>query len=235
MLWPFTDSSVLTVTDTRKLTHRVCHLQSRIHQAEDLITVTGLQTNNVVNDIIHLQSDTKAEVQLTLLTQNVKAQPVYNETAHTSFSQLELRVSKAIGLLGALLPSPGGMPPWSEDWLGQGKLNAWEPSFPRYRFTCCCCERWMWYLVGFSKWVWTCWSKAENIILRKHNTLRLGWHLMSRRRSTKEQFYLNIWVVAKLFLIKVKHVSWIAIYVPLDFVWWNLKLLLWASDVKMSG
>lgn len=79
----------------------------------------------------------------------------------TSFSQLEFRVSKAIGLLGALLPGPGGMPPWSEDWLGQGKLNTWEPSFPRYRFTCCCWERWMWYLVGFSRWVWTYWWKKK--------------------------------------------------------------------------
>ena len=85
----------------------------------------------------------------------------------TSFSQLELRVSKAIGLLGALLPGPGGMPPWSEDWLGQGKLNAWEPSFPRYRFTCCCCERWMWYLVGFSKWVWTYEWRAEKKDMRR--------------------------------------------------------------------
>ncbi|TNN73513.1 hypothetical protein EYF80_016303 [Liparis tanakae] len=44
------------------------------------------RTNDVIDDIIHLKRDDGEEL-------------------------LEFRVSKAMGLLGALLPGPGGMPP----------------------------------------------------------------------------------------------------------------------------
>lgn len=164
---PHIDEEIFSVEDDVTLTYRVCHLKSWIHQAEDVITVTWLQTNNVINDIIHLKPDNITfyrEVRLNgyKITKKVGVRPLISlERDLTSFSQLAFKVSKAIGLLGALLPGPGGMPPRSEDWLGQGKLNTWEPSFPRYRFTCCCCERWMWYLVGFSRWVWTYWWRNK--------------------------------------------------------------------------
>lgn len=75
------------------------------------------------------------------------------------FSQLELSVSIAMGLLGALLPGTSGMT-WSPGWFGHGKLRTWLACLfakvvERYCFTCClwaCC---MWYLVGFSRWVCT--------------------------------------------------------------------------------
>ena len=37
--------------------YRVRHLKPWIHQAEHVIAVTGLQANNVINDIIHLQAE----------------------------------------------------------------------------------------------------------------------------------------------------------------------------------
>lgn len=69
----------------------------------------------------------------------------------TSFSQLELSVSKAMGLLGALLPGPGGMP-CSGGWLGH-----WLPFFvprlvDRYWRTCCLWACWRWNLPGPSRW-----------------------------------------------------------------------------------
>lgn len=153
-------------------THRVRHLKSRVHQAEDIVAVTGLQTDNIVNDIVHLKQGTAIDeghagwsdrTDTGWRTEEICVCRCETERDLTSFSQLAFKVSKAIGLLGALLPGPGGMPPWSEDWLGQGKLRTCEPSFPRYRFTCCCWERWMWYLVGFSRWVWTCRSKKKSV------------------------------------------------------------------------
>lgn len=144
------------------ITYCVRHLKSWVHHSENVITVTRLQTNNVINDIIHLKKPKKPK-QVCQIKRIQDREKVRNpcSSCRTSFSQLAFKVSKAIGLLGALLPGPGGMPPWSEDWLGQGKLNTCEPSFPRYRFTCCCWERWMWYLVGFSRWVWTCGRRKE--------------------------------------------------------------------------
>lgn len=35
--------------------YRICHLQGRIHQAQDFFIVTWLQTNYVIDHIIHLQ------------------------------------------------------------------------------------------------------------------------------------------------------------------------------------
>lgn len=77
----------------------------------------------------------------------------------TSFSQFEVRVSRAMGLLGALLPGPGGIP-CSGGWLWHCRLLAWLPGLPprvvdRYCLTCCLWACWMWYLVGFSRWVCT--------------------------------------------------------------------------------
>lgn len=43
-----------SVEDEKTHSYRASHLKSWVHQAEDIITVTGLQTNNVINDIIHL-------------------------------------------------------------------------------------------------------------------------------------------------------------------------------------
>lgn len=105
--------------------HRVGHLQPRIHQAQHVVTVTGLQANDVIDDIIHLGAESHVRSNLSL-----RKTPVC-KGGRTSFSQLAFKDSKAIGLLGALLPGPGGMPPWSEDWLWQGKLNTCEPSLPR--------------------------------------------------------------------------------------------------------
>lgn len=71
--------------------------------------------------------------------------------ALTSFSQLELRVSRALGLLGALLPGPGGMP-CSGGWLGHW-LTVLPPRLvDKYCRTCCLWACWMWYLDGVSKW-----------------------------------------------------------------------------------
>lgn len=77
----------------------------------------------------------------------------------TSLSQLELSVSRAMGLLGALLPGTGGMTR-SPGWFGHGKLRTWLACLfanvvERYCFTCCLCACCMWYLVGFSRWVCT--------------------------------------------------------------------------------
>lgn len=74
-----------------------------------------------------------------------------SKSERASFSQLELSVSRAIGLLGALLPGPGGMP-CSGGWLGH-----WLPFLPprlvdRYCLTCCLWACWMWYLPGLSRW-----------------------------------------------------------------------------------
>lgn len=87
----------------------------------------------------------------------------------TSFSQLELRVSIAIGLLGALLPVPGGMT-WSPGWFGHGKLRAWLACLfarvvERYCFTCCRWACWIWYLVGFSRWVCTYMTGVKRALL----------------------------------------------------------------------
>lgn len=87
----------------------------------------------------------------------------------TSFSQLELRVSIAIGLLGALLPVPGGMT-WSPGWFGHGKLRAWLACLfarvvERYCFTCCRWACWIWYLVGFSRWVCTYTTGVKRALL----------------------------------------------------------------------
>lgn len=86
----------------------------------------------------------------------------------TSFSQLELSVSMAIGLLGALLPVPGGMT-WSPGWFGHGKLRAWLACLfarvvERYCFTCCRWACWIWYLVGFSRWVCTCVTRVRKVL-----------------------------------------------------------------------
>lgn len=79
-----------------------------------------------------------------------------------------------MGLLGALLPVPGGMT-WSPGWFGHGKLRAWLACLfarvvERYCFTCCRWACWMWYLVGFSRWVCTCTTqfKKDFIVLRHH-------------------------------------------------------------------
>lgn len=77
----------------------------------------------------------------------------------TSLSQVELSVSMAMGLLGALLPGTGGMT-WSPGWFAHGKLTTWLACLlakvvERYCFTCCLCACCMWYLVGFSRWVCT--------------------------------------------------------------------------------
>lgn len=45
------------------LLYRVCHLQGWIHQAEDFFIVTGLQTNDVIDHIIHLQRRVDREKQ----------------------------------------------------------------------------------------------------------------------------------------------------------------------------
>lgn len=70
-------------------------------------------------------------------------------------------LSRAIGLFGALLavgPTSG-----AELHCGTGDApRVWVTALlprvvERYCFTCCRCACWMWYLVGFSKWVCT-WS-----------------------------------------------------------------------------
>lgn len=43
-------------------TYRVSHLQSWIHEAEDIITVTGLQTDNVIDDIVHLKTRQRTQM-----------------------------------------------------------------------------------------------------------------------------------------------------------------------------
>lgn len=76
-------------------------------------------------------------------------------------SLLEPMLSSAIGLLGALL-AVGATSGAELDWGAGDRDKVWGIAlFPRvverYCFTCCLCACWMWYLVGFSKWVCT-WS-----------------------------------------------------------------------------
>lgn len=46
--------------------HRVRHLQSWIHQAQHVVTVTGLQANDVIDDIIHLGTESHLRSNLSL-------------------------------------------------------------------------------------------------------------------------------------------------------------------------
>lgn len=70
LLWPiqekhhpgWSESGIQLVTPT----HRVRHLKSRIHQAEHVVTVTGLQANDVINDIIHLGTQPQLRSKLSL-------------------------------------------------------------------------------------------------------------------------------------------------------------------------
>lgn len=78
---------------------------------------------------------------------------------HTS-SLLDPMLSRAIGLLGALL-AVGAASGAEVDWGTGDTPRVWVAAMlprvvERYCFTCCLCACWMWYLVGFSKWVWTC-------------------------------------------------------------------------------
>lgn len=75
----------------------------------------------------------------------------------TSLSQLELRVSRALGLLGALLPGPGGMP-CSGGWPGHWLAVLAPRLVDKYCLTCCLWACWMWYLDGFSRWGCTWWA-----------------------------------------------------------------------------
>lgn len=84
---------------------------------------------------------------------------------HTS-SLLEPMLSRAIGLLGALL-AVGAASGAEVDWGTGDTPRVWVTAtlprvVERYCFTCCLCACWMWYLVGFSKWVWTCSVQVSN-------------------------------------------------------------------------
>lgn len=78
--------------------------------------------------------------------------------SHTS-SLLDPILSRAIGLFGALLAV--GAASGAELDCGTGDTpRVWVTAMlprvvERYCFTCCLCACWMWYLVGFSKWVCT--------------------------------------------------------------------------------
>lgn len=119
----------------------------------------------------------------------------------TSFSQLEVRVSRAMGLLGALLPGPGGIP-CSGGWLGQ-----WLPTFApkvvdRYCLTCCLWACWMWYLVGFSRWVCTylrVGKKDECWMNRWTNPVFKGLVLEMRYRNTVIQ--RQSFIISRLLII----------------------------------
>lgn len=138
--------------------YRVVHLDSWVHEPENVFTVARLQADDVINDIIHLQS-TNLQVSfafpgnLTSTTESL-----------TSFSQLELRVSRALGLLGALLPGPGGMP-CSGGWLGHWLTGLPPRLVDRYCLTCCLWACWMWYLDGFSRWGCTYRSRRQHYII----------------------------------------------------------------------
>lgn len=129
----------------------------------------------------------------------------YEQGEHiTSFSQLELRVSIAIGLLGALLPVPGGMT-WSPGWFGHGKLRAWLACLfarvvERYCFTCCRWACWMWYLVGFSRWVCTCMTQFKKCFIVVHPCYQL-WHDTYMRSTWAMKLWhtdqLSIWLKYK--------------------------------------
>ncbi len=81
-------------------------------------------------------------------------------------SLLEPRLRCAIGLLGALL---------AEGYLSGAEFDCGTGDTPRvcvatlfpsvvdkYCFTCCLWACWMWYLVGFSRWVCT-YSKVKTV------------------------------------------------------------------------
>lgn len=42
-----------------RMLYRVGHLKSRVHKSKDIIVVTGLQANYVINDIVHLELKNK--------------------------------------------------------------------------------------------------------------------------------------------------------------------------------
>lgn len=143
----------------------VVHLESWVHKSKNIFIVTWLQTDNIINHVIHLSSD-RNRLYYTSLLLNFISVSECNElkkmpmNKQTSFSQLEVRVSKAMGLLGALLPGPGGMP-CSGGWLGH-----WPPALPprvvdRYCLTCCLWACWMWYFVGLSRWDCTLINEIE--------------------------------------------------------------------------
>ena len=140
--------------------YRIWNLESRVHKSKNILIVSWFQANDVVNYIIHLFKIRKCIYHKDHRSWNSFGQLFFKlMSCSTSFSQLELRVSKAMGLLGALLPGPGGIP-WSGGWLGHWKLLAWLPALPprlgdRYCLTCCLWVCWMWYLVGFSRCVCT--------------------------------------------------------------------------------
>lgn len=110
--------------------YRAVHLDSLVHEPENVFAVARLQADDVINHIIHLQS-TNLQLSLVLAGDlTLVAQTL------TSFSQLELRVSRALGLLGALLPGPGGMP-CSGGWLGHWLALLPPRVVDKYCLTCC--------------------------------------------------------------------------------------------------
>lgn len=125
--------------------YRVGHLESRVHEPQNVFAVARLQADDVINHIIHLRR-TRLQVSVA-----VPGQLMSTAQTLTSFSQLELRLSRALGLLGALLPGPGGMP-CSGGWLGHWLAVLPPRVVDRYCLTCCLWACWMWYLEGFSRW-----------------------------------------------------------------------------------
>lgn len=125
--------------------YRVVHLESWVHEPEDVFTVAGLQADDVIDHIVHLR---RTILQVSFVSPGDLRW--ITETL-TSFSQLELRVSRALGLLGALLPGPGGMP-CSGGWLGHWLALLPPRLVDKYCLTCCLWACWMWYLDGFSRW-----------------------------------------------------------------------------------
>lgn len=114
----------------RRRIYRAVHLDSLVHEPENVFAVARLQADDVVDHVIHLQS-TNLQVSFRLAAHlNLLPQ------APTSFSQLELRVSRALGLLGALLPGPGGMP-CSGGWLGHWLAVLPPRVVDKYCLTCC--------------------------------------------------------------------------------------------------
>lgn len=80
------------------------------------------------------------------------------EIPHTS-SLFDPMLSSAIGLLGALLAAGAASGAEVDCCTGDTPKVRLTATFPkvvdRYCFTCCLWACWMWYFVGFSKWVCT--------------------------------------------------------------------------------
>lgn len=159
--------------------YRVVHLKAWVHESKNIFIVTWLQADDVIDHVIHLWSNKKKThkskkklrfkwIFFFYVMQNDKLK--IQTTDCTSFSQLELSVSSAMGLFGALLPGPGGIP------CSGGWLVHWLPFFvprlvDRYWRTCCLCACWRWNLPGPSRWDgtwrWKSLKKKKEIRLKR--------------------------------------------------------------------